>query len=395
MTLRRLAIATLFVLLGPLHAALAESSITIDLGSERVLSQEDPFARWYPASLTKLMTAYVTFRAIASGQVTLDSPVIMSKHAAGQPPSKIGFRAGSIMTLDNALKIMLVKSANDVAMAIAESVGGSETAFVARMNAEAQRIGMYGTHFANPHGLPKPDQYTTARDLALLAVRIRKDFPQYAGYFKIEAISTGKRSYNNYNLLIGHFDGADGMKTGYTCDSGFNEIGSATRNGRTLITVVLGASSLRDRAVEAAKRLQRGFEETNLFGPKLTALKPYGDHLDKVVSLRSQICSKEARAARAGERDDDGRLVLKSAYMHPLGRDPHVISVRLGGAVDAKGNSLPATVPMIHKAPVPIPVPRPMRAGHEGTSASTQADEASPAESAAIPVPRPRSSGLD
>lgn len=395
MTLRRLAIATLVVFFGFIHAALAESSITVDLGTERVLFQKDPFARWYPASLTKLMTAYVTFRALAEGQVTLNSPVVMSKHAAGQPPSKIGFKPGSIMTLDNALKIMLVKSANDVAMAIAESVGGSEAAFVDRMNAEAQRIGMYGTHFDNPHGLPEPDQYTTARDLALLVIRIRKDFPQYAGYFRIEAISTGERQYNNYNLLIGHFDGADGMKTGYTCDSGFNEIGSATRNGRTIIAVVLGASSLTTRAEEAARRLERGFEETSVFGPKLTSIKPYGDHLDKVVSLRSQICSKEARSARAGERDDDGRLIMKSAYMHAMGREPHVVSVALGGAVDAYGNAMPASVPTIGRATVPIPVPRPMRPDDGGAAASQPANQASPAASAAVPVPQPRSSGLD
>lgn len=384
MRLRWIAIAFFVLLLGSSQTAWSESSITVDLGSGRVLSQVDPFARWYPASLTKLMTAYVSFRALQAGEVSLNSPVVMSKHAAGQPPSKIGFKAGSIMTLDNALKMMLVKSANDIAVAVAESVGGSEAAFVARMNGEAQRIGMFGSHFSNPSGLPKPDQYVTARDMALLVMHIRREFPQYAGYFSIEAISTGTRTYNNYNLLIGHFDGADGMKTGFTCDSGFNEIGSATRNGRTLVAVVLGASSLGDRAEEAAARLSHGFEQAPDFGPTLESLQPYGDHVDQVVSMRDQICSKKAREARAGERDDDGNLVVASQYFHP-NPDPKVVQVGLGGAVNAAGQEIPAAAPTVGGARVPLPTPRPDIAGGDRSAAG-----ALPVNAAEIPLPQRR-----
>lgn len=392
MNLRCLAIAIVLLVVGPIQAARAESSITVDLATGRILAQDDPFARWYPASLTKLMTTYVTFRALQAGQVTLNSPVTMSKHAAGQPPSKMGFKAGSVMTLDNALKMMLVKSANDIAMAVAEAVGGSEQDFVARMNAEAQRIGMYGSHFANPNGLPAPDQYTTARDMALLSMQLRREFPQYAGYFSIDAISTGKRTYNNYNLLIGHFDGADGMKTGFTCDSGFNEIGSATRSGRTLIAVVLGASSLGDRAEAAASQLVSGFAEASSFGPTLDSLKPYGDHLDKVVSVRAQICNKKAREERAGERDDDGNLVMSSQYFHP-NPDPKVVEVGLGGAIDASGNQMPAAAPTIAGARVPIPVARPDRPGDAQSQRSAEAGSVNAA--ADIPIPRPRAYGVN
>jgi len=383
MRLRWIAIVLFVLLVGSPRAAWSESSITVDLGSGRVLSQIDPFARWYPASLTKLMTAYVSFRALQTGEVSLSSPVVMSKHAAGQPPSRMGFKAGSVMTLDNALKMMLVKSANDIAMAVAESVGGSEEAFVARMNTEAQRIGMYGTHFSNPNGLPKPDQYTTARDMALLVMHIRREFPQFAGYFSIEAISTGQRTYNNYNLLIGHFDGADGMKTGFTCDSGFNEIGSATRDGRTLVAVVLGASSLSDRAEQAAVRLVHGFEQSPSFGPALESLQPYGDHVDQVVSMRNEICNKKARAQRAGERDDDGNLIVASQYFHP-NPDPKIVQVGLGGAVDAAGQEIPAAAPTVNGARVPIPEFRPDR------GADQSAAEALPVNAAAIPLPQRR-----
>src|SRR6476620_3238180 len=133
--------------------AAANPAIVFDLATGKVVVHEDAFKPWYPASLTKLMTAYVTFRAVAAGELALDSPIEVTKHAAAEPPAKMGFKPGSIMTLDNALKMMLVKSANDIAMAVGENVGGSEEAFVARMNAEAKRLGMNDSHFVNPNGL--------------------------------------------------------------------------------------------------------------------------------------------------------------------------------------------------------------------------------------------------
>ena len=233
--------------------ALANPVVLFDLNSGKILQQQDAFKRWYPASLSKLMTAYVTFRALAAGEVQLDSPIKVTKHSAAEPPSKMGFKPGSVMRLDNALKMMLVKSANDIAMAVGENVGGSQAAFADRMNAEAARLGMTGTHFVNPNGLYSPDQYTTARDLAVLVMAIRREFPQYAPWFSIEGLAVGKKAIPNYNLLIGRYPGADGMKTGFVCPSGFNMIGSATRNGRTLVAVVLGEKSAVSRAEAAAK----------------------------------------------------------------------------------------------------------------------------------------------
>ena len=157
--------------------AAAGPSILFDAASGRVIESDNAFQRWYPASLTKLMTTYVAFRAVQSGEVTLLSPVLVSKKAANEPPSKMGFAPGSVLTLDAALKIIMVKSANDVATAIGESLGGSQEAFAARMNAEARRLGMTGSHWVNAHGLHEDDQYTTARDLAVLASALRREFP--------------------------------------------------------------------------------------------------------------------------------------------------------------------------------------------------------------------------
>ncbi|WP_312417745.1 D-alanyl-D-alanine carboxypeptidase family protein, partial [Shinella sp.] len=196
-------------------ATMAGPRMLVDVNTLQVIEHEDAFQRWYPASLTKLMTAYTVFRAIKAGEITLDSPVTMSKHAAAEPPSKMYFKPGQKMTLDSALKIILVKSANDVSVAIAESISGSEPAFVDRMNAEAKRIGMSSSRFINPNGLPGKGQYTTARDLAVLAVTLKREFPQYASYFSLEGFTTGKKQYPNFNMLIGRFDGADGMKTGF------------------------------------------------------------------------------------------------------------------------------------------------------------------------------------
>ena len=237
-----------------------------DLGTGKVLAHQDAFRRWHPASLTKLMTAYVTFRAVAAGELALDSPIKVTKHAAAEPPSKMGFKAGSVMTLDNALKMMLVKSANDIAMAVGENVGGSEEAFVARMNAEAQRLGMSESHFVNPNGLHSPEQYTTARDLALLVSAIRNEFPQYAPYFSIEGIKAGKKKLMSYNMLVGRYPGADGMKTGFVCASGFNMIGAATRGDKTLVAIVLGEKSAVGRTDIVAALLDRGFLESGHAG---------------------------------------------------------------------------------------------------------------------------------
>ncbi|RBO97855.1 D-alanyl-D-alanine carboxypeptidase [Pseudochrobactrum asaccharolyticum] len=341
-----------------MSAAEANPYMSVDVASGQVLAHNEAFKRWYPASLTKMMSAYVVFRALRSGQKTLESPVRMSVAATKEPPSKMGYKAGSVMTLDSALKIMMVKSANDVSVAVAESVGGSKAGFAKMMNAEAKRIGMFGSNFSNPHGLPDPNNYTTARDMALLAAQLRREFPEYAHYFNTEAIDPGegKKVQANYNILLGRFNGADGMKTGFICASGFNLAGSATRNGRTIVAIVLGASRQEDRTVQAAELLQSGFSTRGGGGATLASLAPYGSNNNQVTDLRAQICSQEAMSDRWDGRDVEGRLKINSPYITAMTREPVAVPVGLiAKAPDVKaGNAL-------HISQVPIPLQRPMR----------------------------------
>ena len=339
--------------------ATAAPRMLVDVNTLKVIEHEDAFQRWYPASLTKLMTAYTVFSAIKAGELTLDSPVVMSKHAASEPPSKMYFKPGQKMTLDSALKIILVKSANDVSVAIAEAVSGSEEAFVARMNAEARRIGMSSSHFINPNGLPGKGQYTTARDLAVLAVTLKREFPQYSSYFALEGFTTGKKQYPNYNMLIGRFDGADGMKTGFICASGFNQVSSATRNGRSVVSVVLGAESLGARADESARMMQMALTESSAGKPGLGQIAPYGETRDVVADISKEICSAHAAKVRSEGRDEAGRQKLLSPFIHEIDRPLNLVSAELlpgSGTADAKGQVAGGIGDL---ANVPVPVPRP------------------------------------
>lgn len=346
-------------LLAALPAA-ANPRLVVDVNSLKVYEHQDIFQKWYPASLTKLMTAYTTFRAIKLGQLTLESPVVMTKNAASEPPSKMFYKPGQAMTLDSALKMMLVKSANDVAVAIAETVGGSEPAFIERMNAEARRIGMTSSNFINANGLPGPGQYTTARDLAVLAITLKREFPQYASYFSLEGFTTGKKDYANYNMLIGRFEGADGMKTGFICASGFNQVSSATRDGRSVVSVVLGESSLGARADESARLMQMALTTSGNGKPSLVQIPPYGETRDTVADVSKQICSKAAAKVRSEGRDEAGRQKLLSPYIHEINRP---LKLAFAGLIAGSGEKAPKVagdpVGQGDVANVPIPVPRP------------------------------------
>lgn len=238
------------------------SWIVIDAETGAVLEQKDARRQWYPASITKLMTAYLAFKAIRDGRATLDSAVAISVNARAQPPSKMGFKPGTQMTLDSALKMLIVKSANDIAVAVAETIGGSEPAFIEMMNAEARRLGMTSTRFVNPHGLPDNRQISSARDLAVLGRTLWREFPQYRGYFGLSAIRVGKKTLRSANReFLARVRGANGMKTGYICNSGLNVVVSATRGGRTVMAVILGSASGVERAAKARKLIDEGFRK--------------------------------------------------------------------------------------------------------------------------------------
>lgn len=339
----------------PAHAG---TSILVDAGTGKVLAEENASQRWYPASLTKLMTAYIAFKALKSGQLTLTSSVKISANAAKQPPSRMGYEPGNVLTVDNALKIMLVKSANDIAVAMAETAGGKD--YQKAMNAEAKRLGMTGSNWVNANGLHSVQNYTTARDLALLSIALRRDFPEYASYFGIEAIEYSGKLERNYNILLGRFDGADGMKTGFVCASGFNLVASATRDGRTLIAVVLGETSQQGRAEKAADLLARGFAAGGSSGRAIDALATPAS-VKGATDMRATVCAQGAEADRWDGREVEGRIVFKSPHIKAMLRAPNSVKVGLGGATGpqaAANDNLPLEN-------IPVPMPKPARVSEE------------------------------
>jgi len=266
-------------------------ALVVEVESGRVLHAERATDPWYPASITKLMTTYVVLDKVRSGQLSMDTLLTVTEGAAALPPSKMGFKPGTQIRLDNAMKIMLVKSANDIAATIAENIGGSIDGFAALMNAQAQRLGMTSSHFANPHGLPDERNQTTARDMAILARALLTEFPEHQDLFHIGAVQFGRRIMRNTNGLIGRYPGADGMKTGFICSSGFNVVASAQRGGRHLITVVLGAPSANERTMKAAELFDRGFNsKVNFTNPELSALPVSANTTPP--DMRSVICDR-------------------------------------------------------------------------------------------------------
>jgi D-alanyl-D-alanine carboxypeptidase len=289
-------------------AAHAGPYLLVEANSGRVIAQSDAGRPWFPASTTKLMTTYVAFQAMREGKVSPSTLIKVSANALAQPPSKMGFNVGTEVTLDNAIKMLMVRSANDIAVVIAEGVGGSVESFVMEMNKTAARLGMTGTHYMNPHGLPDEYQVTTARDMAVLARAIMQDFPEYELYFRIPALQLGKRIIRNHNRLIDHYPGADGMKTGFICSSGFNVVAGATRNGKRLIAVVFGAYSASQRAEDAARLFERGFRrDVTLFPDSHYAvLDALGNQAGTPEDLREQMCNaKRKRPAAESDIDDD------------------------------------------------------------------------------------------
>ncbi|MGH6818396.1 MAG: D-alanyl-D-alanine carboxypeptidase family protein [Methylovirgula sp.] len=281
-----------FVTLGFIGSAAASPAIVIDVATGNVLYQEQANEPWYPASLTKLMTIYVALSAVRDRELSLDTPLVVSARAASMAPSKMGFAPGTEVTLNNALKMLVVKSANDVAVTVAEGIAGSVEAFADDMNHAAAQLGMTETHFANPNGLQNPDHFSSARDLAILARALLIQFPQTAALFDIGALRLGDEIIPTHNDILGRYPGADGMKTGFTCSSGFNLIASATRGGHHYISVVLGAPSVKARLIRTAVLLDRAFAGIDHPHPMLAAEKVDARPPD----MHNVVCRHRAKA---------------------------------------------------------------------------------------------------
>lgn len=283
-------LAALVCVAAPLAPLRAGPTLLFEAGSGRVLYAEDQDDQWHPASLTKIMTAYLAFEALKAGKVTLETQISYSEAAHAQPPSKIGLPVGATITVDLALQSVIVKSANDIAVALAEAIGGSEAQFVEQMNATARRLGMTRTVFRNPHGLPAAEQVTTARDLARLSMAVTRDFPQYAHYWAQAQMQIANIKIVSHNGLFKTMEGVDGIKTGFICDSGYNMVASATREGVRLMAVVLGEMSAADRNLRAQQLLEHGYTTLGwkaLFGAR-----------DTVATLAVPAAAKDAASIR-------------------------------------------------------------------------------------------------
>lgn len=278
-----------------LSPASARPALSVDIDTGLVISSHDADRSWHPASVTKLMTAAVMLEFVRSGRMTMDTPITFSANAASTPPSKLGLPAGSAISLREALRIMLTRSMNDVAVALAETAAGSETAFARMMNLKASAIGMNGSRFANASGLHDPGQVSTAADLAILARHIVLSFPESAPLFGIPSVSFRDKTLKNTNGLVGKYPGAKGMKTGYVCASGFNLVGLAERKGRRVLTVVLGAPSAAKRERESARLLDEAFARDATGTPLVSgAVAP-----TKAIDLRDYACGKSLGEAFA------------------------------------------------------------------------------------------------
>ncbi|MGV2083470.1 MULTISPECIES: D-alanyl-D-alanine carboxypeptidase family protein [unclassified Rhizobium] len=291
---------TAWVLVACLFASAPASAtpvLVVDTATRQVLYQEDAGAPWYPASTTKLMTALVVFEALRAGQVSLTTPVVMTRNATKQAFLESGLTLGRTMTLEDALFAALTASANDVAVALSEAVAPDEASFVQRMNAEAVRLKMTGTHFSSPNGLFDRKNYTTARDLAILGMEIDQMFPEYRRFFAATAVTIDGKEIKSNNALLTSFNGTIGMKTGFLCASGRNYVGLATRNGRRVMVVLLGATTERERNERAALYLTQAFEG------RLSPSGPVDDVQNRTdiapEDMRIRLCTAKAAAYEA------------------------------------------------------------------------------------------------
>lgn len=385
------AASALMIAFGAAAPARATPSIVIDVTSGAVLSQDQATASWYPASVTKLMTVYVALEAVRQGRISLDTPVMMSPRACREAPSKMGFRAGSEVTLHNALIMLMVKSANDIAVAIAEGVSGSVEAFADEMNRASASLGMTQSVWVNPNGLPDTRQVTSARDLAILGRALYLQFPEHANLFNIGAMQLGKQIIPTHNHLLGRYPGADGMKTGFTCSAGFNLVASATRGGRRLVAVVLGAPNPILRTAKMAALLDRGFQSGAAVA-SLNSLAASG--AAPAPDLRDSVCRHRGPAAA------EFMAEIEEASA-PVGSGVPLLDT-LGGAQQQMNAKEIAHLPRPRFEPVPVyvgrapgyvgPVARTRAPGApvgEQTDLAAYASQSEPADADASPISKP------
>lgn len=298
-----LTLAAAFITAASVGTAQAEpkyAGIVIDAKTGKVLYGEDPDGLRYPASLTKMMTLYLTFEALNSGRISLDSRVPVSANAAKEPPSKLGVRAGGAITVEQAILALVTRSANDMATALGEYLGGSEDRFARMMTAKARALGMTRTTYRNANGLPNTAQMTTARDQARLGIALRQHFPQYYGYFSTRTFNFGKQVIGNHNRLVGTVKGVDGIKTGYTRAAGSNLATSAQNDGRSIVAVVLGGRSSAARDATMRKLVATYLPQASRGGNSNLIAQTRSAPIEEPVAVAAAVPSVAVAATSAG-----------------------------------------------------------------------------------------------
>lgn len=369
-----LVVAVVLVLgMGVPNSALAapKASIVLDLRNGEVLRARNADRRLHPASLTKMMTLYLTFQAVRDGRLKLDQKIRVSRHAARQPASKLYLRAGQRVSVRSLIRATAIKSANDAAMVLAEAVGGSQKKFARMMTQQAKRLGMKNTAFRNPHGLTQSGHYSSARDMAMLGRHLFFDFPKYYNIFKRRSdYAAGKRIWNT-NRLLSTYSGADGIKTGYTRAAGYNLVATAQRGRKHIIAVQFGASSSGDRAKRVARLLDIGFARAKR---SVKRTRPTGAGQGRIEIARAPM--PRARPGSLGA----GRLAVVTQALGPStaqAATPRVAELPRFAAVTefaplrsdspvARPSRGKAATPPKAGSGQPVPKPRPVRLARDG-----------------------------
>lgn len=346
----RLALAAGIVCLtaGPHSEAAAAgryASLVVDANTGRVLHAQAADEPRYPASLTKMMTLYIVFELLEQHRLEPHTRIRISETAANTPPSRLGLDAGSEITVGDAIRALITKSANDIAVALAEHIAGSEAKFARIMTQKARALGMSATVFKNPHGLPDPDQVTTARDMVTLALHLYDDFPRYYPLFSIRAFHYGGKSFRNHNTLLGSFEGVDGIKTGYTAASGFNIVTSVRRDGKHVVGVVFGGSSAASRNVLMRALLRRSIAEASTVKTRKPVL----------VARAADRRSTERQAAQRQER----HAATQSA-VEPAARSIGETARRNSAPEPLQATRQPDEAPVLKGPPIEIARVRPV-----------------------------------
>ena len=373
------------------------ASIVVDVNTGKILGQKDPDGLRHPASVTKVMTLYLLFEQIKAGRMTMDTRMPVSAFAAAQAPSKLGLRAGQTLRVEDAIKALITRSANDAAVVVAEAIGGTEARFAQMMTRKARQLGMTRTVYANASGLPNPRQVTTARDLAKLGVAIQDRFPTFYRYFSTRSFVYQGRGIANHNKLLGRVEGVDGIKTGYTRASGFNLLTSVKRDGRQVVAVVLGGrtgasrdATMRKLIADNLPRAYAGARQTRMIAEAPAADIAPDTAASVAVAAAEAPVAQPAKAERA-------RPAVVAEAPKAVANEPAAKPIRLASA-DIATVSMPRPRPSEIGAPAVeaaeptgpamrwVTGPAPLTAPAAKPARTAEVAAVSPETTASIPV---------